>query len=101
MMKLPKGARVLDAVLVTDDLGTTGTLDVGWEATADEVADPNGFLNAIDVNSAAAINKMSTTAGYPGMLKQFSAEAQISITASQATTATTGTIELVVYYVVD
>lgn len=100
MMKLPKKARVIDVVLASSDLGTVGTLDVGWEANGTESADDNGFLNAVDVNAAAQTISMQEQNYMPGQFVQFSAETQIAIKVSAATDAA-GTIKLGVYYVVD
>ena len=104
MMKIPKGARVIDVIVDSDDLGTTGDLNIGWEASADgvEAADADGFFAALDVNAAAlvtSINKVGTsTAGY---LKKFDAEVQVVIVPSENTTATSGSIALTVLYVVE
>src|SRR4051812_17239106 len=53
--QLPAGARVVGYWLKSGDLGTTGTLDLGWAASADgvESASATGFLAAVDVNAAA------------------------------------------------
>lgn len=102
MMKLPKGARVHNVVLDHDDLGTVGTCTVGWEASSDgaESADPNGFLDTVNLNSAANTVEMIDEASVPGMMKEFSAEVQVSITITQATDAA-GTLQLAVWYVID
>lgn len=102
---LPSGAMVHEVVLASDDLGTTGTLDVGWEASADgaEAADANGFLNAVDVNAAQIVQPMTALAASnaaPGFGKKFSAPVQLAVTASAATTAG-GDIRLWVYYTLD
>jgi hypothetical protein len=110
MMKIPKGARVIDVIVDSDDLGTTGDLNIGWEASPEldssgsavEAADADGFFAALDVNAAAlvtSINKVGTsTAGY---LKKFDAEVQVVIVPSENTTATSGSIALTVLYVVE
>ncbi len=102
MMELPAGAKLYDAEISSDDLGTTGILDVGWEASADggEVADPNGIYAALDVKAAAiARQKMANSVG--GFLKEFSEKVKIVIVPSEASSLSAGTIKLTVWYVVD
>lgn len=102
MMKLPAGAKVYEVELNSDDLGTTGVLDIGWAASSEggEVADQNGLFAAIDVNSAATA-RLKILNSVPGFLKRFTEEVEIQIKATTATTATSGDIELIIYYVVD
>jgi hypothetical protein len=99
MMKLPAGARILDAHLVSADLGTTGTLNVGWEDNGVDGAAASGIFSAADVNSAALSAKMAATYS-TNLLKKFSAETQISIVPAANTTAG-GKVALAVYYVLD
>jgi hypothetical protein len=98
--KIPKGARVIEAVLSTTDLGTVGTLDLGWAADsgAVETADQDGFIAAMNVNSAANTVSMVEQVNVPGLLKKFSAECDLQITASAATDAA-GTIKGYLMYV--
>jgi len=102
MMELPAGAKVYDVQFSSPDLGTTGELDIGWQASADggEVADPNGFMDGVDVTSAVERQQMlSTDAGY---LKEFTEKVKVEIVATTATdVGDTLEIELVIYYVVD
>lgn len=100
MMKLPAGARVIDVLIKTTDLGSAGVFDVGWEANGVEAADADGFFAALDVNTAAINKLMAATAAVDGVFKKFSAETQISITVTTATTAA-GKIQLAVFYIVD
>ena len=107
--KLPKGAMVLDACLSFPDLGTTGVMDLGWAAsvevdsagTALELADADGLMAAVDMKAAAAIVNMADVAGaeVAGFLKEFAAQVDIQLVASEATTATTGTIKGYIQYV--
>ena len=101
--RLPKGALVLDAVLSFPDLGTTGVLDFGWAASADgvEAADADGFMASVDVKTAAATVNMDDVSGaaVPGLLKEFAAEVDVQLVATEATTATTGTIKGYIKYV--
>ncbi len=103
MGKLPKGARVIDAILAFDDLDASGgTLDVGYEYNAVGesalVDDPNAFLDAVDVTSAGTVG-MIEQANMVGFGYQVLGDADIVVTPSADTDATTGTIKLAVYYV--
>ena len=105
MGKLPAGARVHNVVLEFDDLdGSGGTVDVGWEANSVDSADADGFLANVDVTSAGLVDMIDDQPTVDGLFKQFSplgGETQISITMDGDTDATTGTIKLAVYYVID
>jgi len=101
--KIPAGAKVYDAILKTDDLGSVGVFDLGWGASAagGEVADPDGFLSGVDVKTAAqvsslAIDGIATAGGY----KTFSEAVDVEILATTATDAG-GTIEVIIYYALD
>lgn len=103
MMKIPAGARVLDVHLAFDKLDASGgTIDVGWEANGVDEADPNGFINAADVATAADVVKMSDNlANGAGQFKEFSVETQVTVVPSADTDATSGSIKLAVYFVLD
>src|SRR5262245_28101585 len=82
LQKIPKGARVIEAVCMFDDLGSTGTFDIGWQAgaTAAEAASSQGLFASLDVNSAADVIKMSNNAASPvGMFKEFTEEVQVVV----------------------
>lgn len=107
---LPKGARVLDCVIKSADLGTTGDINVGWQASAEtsagsavEAADADGFFAALDVNAAADGYSMigSSFGNSAGLLKKFNAAVQVVIVPSENTTATSGDIEIAITYVID
>lgn len=94
--KIPKGARVIEAVLSFPDLGTAGTLDLGWaaDAAAVETADDNGFLASVDVNTAADTIKMSDNlANGAGLCKLFSAECDLELKVTTTWTATSGVVK--------
>jgi hypothetical protein len=77
---------------------------VGWEANSVDSADDDGFLASVDLNTAADTVSMSDQSNMPGFGKKFSiggGDTQISITMTQATTATSGSIKLAVFYSVD
>lgn len=107
---IPKGARVLNVVVKSADLGTTGDLNIGWAAseekvagTAVELADADGFFAALDVNAVADGYSLvgSTFGNSAGLLKKFAAAVQVVIVPSENTTATSGDIEIAITYVVD
>lgn len=102
MMEIPAGAKIWDVEVNSDDLGTTGVLNIGWEASVDggEAADADGLFASLDVATAAvARQKMANSVA--GFHKEFSEKVRVVITASTATTATSGNINLTVYYSVD
>lgn len=100
--KLPKGARIVGYWIKSADLGTTGTLDLGWAASADgvEAASANGMLSAVDVNTAATTKGHTDQGNMAGLGKLFGAAVDLEVKVSAATTAA-GTIEVCVYYIVD
>lgn len=109
LFKLPKGARVLDFEVYAPDLGSAGTLNYGWAASAElsagsavEAADNDGFMASVDVNTAAAIQNMADVAGAktPGYLKKFAAEVDVQIDIATAFTVTSGKIQGYCTYVV-
>jgi len=85
MMKLPAGARLIDATIKLGALGA-GSLDVGWEGDDDGVAH--------DAGSGRLNNEA-------GLMKVFSAETLIRVKVAVDTSATSGDIELSLIYVVD
>lgn len=114
MCKVPAGATVIGGMLYGDDIDT-GTealdIDIGWAATAAEVADPDGFGNlGVITGDAFATGNLSVVAGImiplQGVLltdgpKTFSADATIQLVFNApANAGGTGTLSLVVYYLV-
>lgn len=112
MCKVPAGATVIGGYLMAADLDT-GTealdMDFGWEATADEIADPDGFGN-FGVWDGDVVSMIIPVAGswkpLQGVLltagpKNFTAEAMLSLTVNAPANATgTGVITAVVFYLV-
>jgi len=103
MMELPAGAKVYDAEINTDDLGTTGIFNVGWEASSEggEPADPDGLYALLDVKAAAndRLKMLNSVAGY---LKKFTEKVRISIVPTENTDVAIGqSLDLTVWYVVD
>lgn len=105
---LPAGAMVISARMQSPQLGSgggNGELDLGWLASADggEVADPNGFLDQIEVGSAVANQAMEDQATIPaGYLKKFTESVQVVVTANETTDAGIGDkITVSIMYTVD
>lgn len=102
--KIPKGARVMGAGLKFTDLGTAGTLELGFAADsgAVETADPDAFLASVDVNTAAdfvTMDQQQEAGGaLAGHLKSFAAECDIEIFVTAAWTVTSGTIKGYIAY---
>jgi hypothetical protein len=101
--KIPKGARVIEAICKYSDLGTTGTGKLGWEAgaTAAEAADDDGLMASLDFNAAADCILSSQNLAAPIAIgKEFSEEVQVSLTLTANTTAA-GTIEVLLLLAYD
>ena len=107
MMKIPKGARVLDVICKFADLDSNsdGTLDIGWAASSDAVegADADGFFNELAVHAAAGCKSMvAVGSSMVGHLKKFDAEVEVQIVPGAGVAdATSGDIELSVLYVIE
>lgn len=100
--KLPKGARVLEAVVYSDSLGTTGILDFGWAASASGaiVADPNGFISGADAGGQAVLSKMIASSA--GLGKKFDEEVEIQLVFTEASDGAAGdSLKAWVEYVLD
>lgn len=107
LMKIPKGARLVDAHVVCPATGATGIFDVGWAASAElsggvalELADADGIFAGIDPGAAAVDSRMAGTVA--GWNKTFAAEVQVQADCTEAT-ADMGTLtfKLAIFYVVD
>jgi NAD-dependent dihydropyrimidine dehydrogenase PreA subunit len=96
--KLPKGAKIIDVILDTDNLTNNATLIVG------DYEDDNRYITATDHGAAALITRMNAIDGrmyeidetIPG---DTTTDRQIIITTSVG--AATGTIKLIVLYTHD
>ena len=101
MFKLPKGARIVDAILKTPDLDASGgTLDVGYDSglNGDETADPDGLFVDVDVTSAALTRMLVGAAAH---FRELLDEVNVQITIDGDTDATSGDVFLAVFYVLD
>lgn len=103
LSELPAYARVIDVIIESEDLGTTGVFDCGHAASADGsiVDDPNAFFSGLDC-TAAVIGKMSGAAGLAGMMKRFAEPVQPYLVATTATDAAdTKSMKITILYVAD
>lgn len=112
MCRIPKGAVVVGGMVYADDIDT-GTealdMDIGWAANGVDAADPDGFGN-LGVWTGDVTTDLKPVAGnmfpFQGKLltdgpQAFSAETIIQVEANAAANAGgTGTLSVVVYYVV-
>jgi len=100
LMKLPKNA-VISKVKLVIPSGTAGTLNLGWAAGLNEVADDNGLMAALD--SSALISEESNIAsGEVGINKRFAGEVNLILSASVDSTGLTGNlIKMEIEYVID
>ena len=102
MMKLPKGAKVVDCIVKCPSLGTTGIFSLGYEANGVDVADLDGFLLAtsIDVGGQAVLGR--ATLGSAAIFKDFAAETQVVLTQTEDTTLANGlAIEVAIFYTME
>lgn len=101
-MKIPKGARIVEAHVVCPATGATGIFDIGWAAGAGglEAADADGLFVGIDPGAAAVDARIAGTVA--GWNKTFLEEVQVQIDCTEVT-ADMGTkkIALSVFIVVD
>jgi hypothetical protein len=103
---LPKGARVIEAEVSCASLGTTGIIDLGWEATLDEngdtlAADPNGFIDGADAGGQAVHALMSDELNFAGNKIKFGADTQVSVTCTEISTNDNVKIKIGVWYILD
>ena len=101
--RLPKGAKVFNAILAFDDLDTSGgTIDLGYEYvnSADGSNDQDGFLAACDVTSAG-IEGSVEQALVDSIGLEMAGEANVVATIVGDTDATSGTVKAVIFYAVD
>jgi hypothetical protein len=102
-MKLPKGARIVDARVKAVNDGTSGILDIGWPTNGSDAADQDGIFvgaTSVDFGAGAIDSKMvATVAAYN---KKLAEETIIQGYCTEVSVASTGNaIELEVYYILD
>lgn len=102
---LPNGARIIDGYLANDALGASTTLSVGFAAHTNAAgttvsASAANFLAATSTSSAARTDIAATIALGSGSVVDANKDG-MPITATLAGGAATGTIYLIIRYVVD
>jgi len=96
--KLPKGARVISAMMKSADLGGSGTLNLGYQANEDDAADEDGFIVAGDHSGQAS----QTSGSGAGILKKFESETIVQVQADGVTSGATGVVlKVLIQYVVE
>lgn len=111
MCRLPAGATVIAGFVQASDIDTDGSptfdFDVGWEANAAEVADPDGFGNFGVQAGTASVHLPVAGVWMPfaGVIqsagfKTFTVETIISVTiVDDAATFAAGPVKVLVWYV--
>lgn len=108
MFLIPKGAKLVDSIFTTTDLGTTGVVDIGWAASdelsagvAVELADADGIFAAADCKTSTVV-AVHMTGLTPGMNKTFSAAVEVQVDFTEASNSSaTGRIALASFISVD
>lgn len=111
MARMPKGARVWQVIMVTDDVHASATLQVG------DSSDPNRFITESICGDANKVHYMHPKAhagdgnitllggvsgtGIDGFGYEYTSETDIIITTASATLSASKTINLAVFYTVD
>lgn len=90
MAKVPLGARVVGGWFKNTAIGTAGSFLVG------KTGDTDALSGAIDVSAAAQTDFTGTDVG-----EKLTAETEYFVTMTSGGTATAGTLEMCVFYVVD
>jgi hypothetical protein len=91
--KLPQGARIVDALMKSPSLGTTGIIQLGISGDVDY------FIASHDAGGAAAASRMANEAG---LLEKSEDEVQPIIKCTEASDAGTGKkIQVLISYVLE
>lgn len=98
-LKLPKGAKVVDAIIACASLGTTGILKLGYEANGVDAADDDAFISSADAGGQAVMQHPN--AGCAGIFKTLGAETQVVLGCSEISTNNNVKIDVAVFYVLD
>lgn len=107
---IPEGARLVGCKLVTEALGGSCTLNVGWAAGTDpspagntqEAAAATGFFSAVAVSSASAKEAFAESTLGSYFNKVLTSAVQIQVAENAVSSGATGKkIKLEVSYVID
>lgn len=91
LMKIPSGARIIEAKMVHEDLGGSGVLELGITGDVDYL------LAAVAVN-AVGVARSATEAG---IMEKLTEEKQLYVTCTNNTATASKKIQVVVSYVID
>lgn len=98
--KLPKGAKVIEAMLISPSLGTTGIMKLGFLANGIDAADDDAFIASADAGGQAV--KALMPAGAAALGKKFEADTQAQIKFSEASDAALGLeIKVLIQYILE
>lgn len=107
LMQLPKGAKVHNAVIYSDDNGTAGVWDLGWGASSDAVisADQDGFVLSFNPESDNVASMLfhsdgtgSGSLARPGLFKEFTSAVDVKLQCTEASSATSFTLKVAIWY---
>lgn len=103
VMKLPKGAKIVNAVVRSPSLGTTGIFDLGIRSNGVEAADQDYLVASADAGGQAVCQEARTgTGAVAGLFATLSADTQVVLKCTEITTAAIGLkIQVAVEYVVE
>ncbi len=110
LVKLPAGkVRVILPLsrIAFSALGTSRTLDLGWEAYEDDdgfdavAADPNGLDDGVDVSSAGSVNPAGTVGGAETYLFESAEGVVITAQINDGTIPDAATLKGYLVYVVE
>ena len=91
MMKIPAGARIIEAKMVHEDLGGSGVLELGITGDVDYL------LAAVAVNGVG----VARSATEAGIMEKLTEEKQLYITCTNNTATSGKKVQVVVSYVID
>jgi hypothetical protein len=98
--KLPKGAKVIEACLISPSLGTTGIMKLGFLANGIDSADDDAFIASSDAGGQAVKSLMP--AGSAALGKKFEADTSIQIKFTEASDAALGLeIKVFIQYILE
>lgn len=89
LMKLPKGAKVINAIVKAPSLGTTGIFDLGIEANGVDAADQDFLVVGADAGGQA-VQKSAHVSLAAGVFVELGAETQVVLKCTEATDAALG-----------
>lgn len=98
LMKLPQGARVLDCLMISPDVGGTSLIQLGFEANGVDSAVVDAFILSKDISGQAVFTRGDNPVG---IARQFSVETQVSALITNNGAAVTGILKFEITYVVD